>query len=277
MAKEKNKENMLGFKIFKFVLGGLFKLYYNPKFEGAENIPTDGPILVVGNHIHILDQCLPILCTKRAVHYMAKKEYFDDKKVAWFFKLAGCIPVDRSIKDTNATGKALEVLNNKQALGLFPEGTRNGLKEQRMNEIYEICKDRYADKKEFIKFMKKQKASYVNYLEELMNDDVVTKEEFISNIYDVNSFLLKLVDDKRIKKSEYDEHLLLPFKFGAVSMAKKTGALLVPFGITGDYKFRSKDLTVRIGKPIRVDDDLAVANKELSESIAKLMRQNLKK
>ena len=49
--KEKNKENMLGFKIFKVVLGGLFKLYYNPKFIGKENIPTDGPILVVGNHI----------------------------------------------------------------------------------------------------------------------------------------------------------------------------------------------------------------------------------
>ena len=58
----KNKENMLGFKIFKAVLGGLFKLYYNPKFVGGENIPTDGPILVVGNHIHIMDQCLPILC-----------------------------------------------------------------------------------------------------------------------------------------------------------------------------------------------------------------------
>ena len=125
--------------------------------------------------------------------------------------------------------------------------------------------------------MKKQKASYINYLEELMNDEVITKEEFVSNIYNVNDFLLKLVSEKRIKKNEYDEHLLLPFKFGAVSMAKKTGALLVPFGITGEYKFRSKDLVVRIGKPIRVDDDLAVANKELSEAIGKLMRENLKK
>ena len=268
---------MLGFKIFKFVLGGLFKLYYNPKFEGAENIPTDGPILVVGNHIHILDQCLPILCTKRAVHYMAKKEYFDDKKVAWFFKLAGCIPVDRSIKDTNATGKALEVLNNKQALGLFPEGTRNGLKEQRMNEVYEICKNKYTDKKDFVKKMKKQKASYVNYFEELLNDKKITKKEFIDNIYDVQKYLLKLVDKKVIKKKDYDEHLLLPFKFGAVSMAKKTDAYLVPYGITGEYKFRSKDLKVKIGKPIKVGDDLEKSNKELRDTIAELMRESLKK
>lgn len=275
--KEKNKENMLGFKIFKVVLGGLFKLYYNPKFIGKENIPTDGPILVVGNHIHIMDQCLPILCTKRPVHYMAKREYFDNKKVAWFFKLAGCIPVDRSIKDTNATGKALEVLNNKQALGLFPEGTRNGLKEQRMNEVYEICKNKYPDKDEFIKKMKKQKASYVNYFEELLNDKKITKKEFIDNIYDVNGYLLKLVDKKVIKKKDYDDHLLLPFKFGAVSMAKKTDAYLVPYGITGEYKFRSKDLVVRIGKPIKVGEDLEKSNKELRDTIADLMRENLKK
>ena len=273
----KNKEKMFGFKVFKTVLGGLFKFYYNPTIIGVENVPEEGPIIVVGNHVHIMDQCLPIMGIKRPIHYMAKKEYFDNKKVAWFFKLAGCIPVDRSIKDSNATGKAMEVLENKLALGLFPEGTRNGLKEQRMNEIYEICKEKYLDKKEFIKVMKKQKASYINYLEELMNDEVITKEEFVSNIYNVNDFLLKLVSEKRIKKNEYDEHLLLPFKFGAVSMAKKTGALLVPFGITGEYKFRSKDLVVRIGKPIRVDDDLAVANKELSEAIGKLMRENLKK
>lgn len=273
----KNKEKMFGFKVFKTILGGLFKFYYNPTIIGEENVPEEGAIIVVGNHVHIMDQCLPIMGIKRPIHYMAKKEYFDNKKVAWFFKLAGCIPVDRSIKDTNATGKAMEVLENDQALGLFPEGTRNGLKEQRMNEIYDICKEKYLDKKEFIKVMKKQKASYVNYLEELMNNEVISKEEFISNIYNVNDFLLELVKDGRIKKNEYDEHLLLPFKFGAVSMAKKTGALLVPFGITGEYKFRSKDLVVRIGKPIRVDDDLAVANKELSEAIAKLMRQNLKK
>ena len=273
----KNKEKMFGFKVFKTILGGLFKFYYNPTIIGEENVPEEGAIIVVGNHVHIMDQCLPIMGIKRPIHYMAKKEYFDNKKVAWFFKLAGCIPVDRSIKDTNATGKAMEVLENDQALGLFPEGTRNGLKEQRMNEIYDICKEKFLDKKEFIKVMKKQKASYVNYLEELMNNEVISKEEFISNIYNVNDFLLELVKEERIKKNEYDEHLLLPFKFGAVSMAKKTGALLVPFGITGEYKFRSKDLVVRIGKPIRVDDDLAVANKELSEAIAKLMRQNLKK
>ena len=52
-----------------------------------------------------MDQCNVVISTKRALSYMAKKEYFDDKKVAWFFRSAGCIPVDRSKKDDAATSQ----------------------------------------------------------------------------------------------------------------------------------------------------------------------------
>lgn len=73
------------------------------------------------------------------------------------------------------------------------------------------------------------------------------------------------------------KEFLLPFKFGAVSMAKKTGATIVPFGLTGDYKFRSKNLTVRFGKPFKVDEmPLEEANKKLYEEVKSLMEENLK-
>lgn len=183
-----------------FLLGPLFKLYYNPKIIGAENIPKEGAILVVGNHIHLFDQCHALISTKRFITYMAKREYFEDKKTAWFFKSVGCISVDRSKKDEGAVESALEVLNNGGAIGLFPEGTRN-------------------------------------------------------------------------KTALF----LQPFKFGAVSMAKKTNAYLVPFGITGEYKFRSKDLTVRFGKPFKVGNmDLEKANDKLFYTVEKLMKENLR-
>ena len=198
MGKKRFKGE-IGYSLLTPIMRVLFKLYYNPKIINKEVIPKEGPILIVGNHKHIYDQCLTIMATKRVIHYMAKKEYFDGK-MAWFFKLVGCIPVDRSIKDHNATEKALKVLNSGGAIGLFPEGTRNK-----------------------------------------------TKDVF-----------------------------LLPFKFGTVSMAKKTNATIIPFGLTGDYKFRSKNLTIRYGTTFKVGDmDLEDANKKLYEEVERLMRENL--
>jgi len=196
MSKEKTP---LGYRVATIVLGPIFKLYYNPKVIGKENIPKSGSIIVCANHKHIMDQCLAIISTKRFLRYMAKKEYFDGK-FAWFFKWVGCIPVNRSIKDTEAKEKAVEHLQSGGAIGIFPEGTRNKTKE-----------------------------------------------------------------------------FLLPFKFGAVSMAKKTNSMLVPFGITGDYKFRSKNLVARFGKPFDVSDmTLEEANQKLEKAIGDLMKKNIK-
>lgn len=268
------KDKMYGFRFFKVILGNLFLLYYNPKIIGKENIPEEGSILIVGNHIHIMDQCLPIMATKRPVHYMAKREYFDNKLVAWFFKLGGCIPVDRSIKDQKASAAGLDVLKNGYALGLFPEGTRNGLKEEKIEKLYKKCSSKYSNYKKFKKIAKKQKTSQVMYLEELVETKKITEEEFINNIHRTKEYLLELVKKKVISKKEYDENILLPFKFGAVSMAKKTDSYLVPFGISGDYKFRSKNLVVKIGKPFKVEDDLEEANKKLRKTVEKLMNED---
>ena len=195
-----NKDCPLLYKISKIVLGTIFKLYYNPTFIGKENIPKEGPIIVAGNHLHLFDQCLTILSTKRCLHYMAKKEYFDNKKVAWFFKASGCISVDRSKKDPVAKEKALEVLKDNGAIGIFPEGTRNRTKD-----------------------------------------------------------------------------LLQPFKFGAVSLAKKTDATIVPFAITGEYKFRSKDLKVTFAKPFKVGNmDLEEANEKLYKEVLKILKKDKK-
>ncbi len=186
-----------GYKVIRPLLSPIFKLYYNPIVINKEVIPTSGPILVVGNHKHLMDQCLAIISTKRVIHYMAKKEYFDGK-MAWFFKLVGCIPVNRQIHDDNAKEAAIDVLENDGAIGLFPEGTRN-------------------------------------------------------------------------KTTEY----LLPFKFGTVSMAKKTGATIVPFGIAGEYKFRSRPV-ITFGKPFKVGSmSLEAANEKLRNEVGSLMKKGL--
>ena len=60
-------------------------------------------------------------------------------------------------------------------------------------------------------------------------------------------------------------------------MAKKTDAYLVPFGITGDYVFHSKNLVIRYGKPFKETDmDMESANELLYNTVKSLMEENLK-
>jgi len=175
-----------------------FRFYYNPTIINKDLIPKEGPILIAGNHLHAFDQFPTMCATKRVIHYMAKKEYFDSK-FSFIFKLAGCIPVNRQIKDTAATEAAISILKKGGAIGIFPEGTRNKTKE-----------------------------------------------------------------------------FLLPFKFGAVSMASKTNATIVPFGLTGDYKFRSKNLKIIYGTPFKVGDmSLEEANEKLRKEVERLMKECL--
>ena len=166
------------YKVGRTILGPLFKSYYKPVILGLENIPDEGSAIIAGNHIHLYDQCHAIVSTKRPIFYMAKKEYFDDKKTKWFFESVGCITVDRTKKDSSAVESALEVLNNKNLLGIFPEGTRNHPKDEKIREIY----DKYLANMrfDFVRDTLRDKAvrlSQLNYLLKLQEDKKITQEE----------------------------------------------------------------------------------------------------
>ena len=79
-------------------------------------------------------------------------------------------------------------------------------------------------------------------------------------------------------KRNYTNEILLPFKYGAVSMAKKTNSPIVPYAITGDYKLFSKNLKIVFGEPIDVSNlDIEKANEILFYSIRKLLEDNMEK
>ena len=55
-------------------------------------------------------------------------------------------------------------------------------------------------------------------------------------------------------------------------MAKKTDSYIIPFAITGDYKFRSKNLKIKYGKPFKVNNmSLEEANEKLFNEVKSLM------
>lgn len=78
-------------------------------------------------------------------------------------------------------------------------------------------------------------------------------------------------------KRNYTKEILLPFKFGAVVMAKRTNSKIIPYSITGDYKFRSKNLKIVFGEPIDIKDlSIEEANELLYNKVKELIIQNRK-
>ena len=113
------------YKIIRFIFRPIFLLVYRPEYINLENVPSKGRVILAGNHTNILDALIMIFGPKRVVHMMAKKELFNNIIGKWFFKSMACISVDRSIHDSDAKNEAINVLNNDELLGIFPEGTIN--------------------------------------------------------------------------------------------------------------------------------------------------------
>ncbi len=65
----------------------------------------------------------------------------------------------------------------------------------------------------------------------------------------------------------------LPFKIGAVKMAKDTDSLLVPFTITNKYKLFRKSVTIEFYKPYKVVDDLDIENNKLRSFIGSELKR----
>lgn len=70
----------------------------------------------------------------------------------------------------------------------------------------------------------------------------------------------------------------MPFKFGAVSFAKKSGAKIVPVAITGKYRIFRSGIKIRLGEPIDISGmELEEANNVLRETINKMILWDEKK
>ena len=197
--------------------------------------------------------------------------------MAWFFKKSGCISVDRENHGGTSKEIALDILNNGYALGIYPEGTRNSLvcKDEKLNEIYEYVKDEVEFKK-FKKLMKKNQTtvSQINLLLELKNNKKISRNEFKKSIYNVDKSLKEFVNKNIITDEEYENSLLLPIKYGVVSFAEKTNATIVPYAITGKYKFLNNNLKITFAKPFKIGKmSLEDANEKLKKEIREIIKR----
>lgn len=103
------------------------KIIYRVRIEGLENVPKNSACIICGNHVHALDAPALLATINRDVCFMAKEELWRSIGFRFMAMCYNVFPVKRGKKDTDAIKTALRVLKNNQILGMFPEGTRNGM------------------------------------------------------------------------------------------------------------------------------------------------------
>ena len=118
-------------KIIRGIVKGAIYIYckivYRVKIIGKENIPKDGSLIFCGNHRTYLDPPLIVATAGRHMRFMAKEELSKNPFFAFLGVVFEGIYVKRDEKDITALKEALKTLKNGGCIGIFPEGTRNGL------------------------------------------------------------------------------------------------------------------------------------------------------
>jgi len=113
------------YTIAKFIAWLLFKLFWKVDIQGIDNIPKKGPLIIAANHTSYLDPVILGIATNRKMHFIAKQEIFNNFISNFIFRKLNAFPVDREKIDIKALKNAINVLKEKEVLGIFPEGTRS--------------------------------------------------------------------------------------------------------------------------------------------------------
>jgi 1-acyl-sn-glycerol-3-phosphate acyltransferase len=117
----------MAYWVLKILLTPVLRLVFRVRSEGTRHVPRRGPAILASNHRSFIDSVFLPLVVHRRVTFVAKAEYFESWKTAWFFRAVGMIPLKRGggSASERALAAAREVLDNGGVLGIYPEGTRS--------------------------------------------------------------------------------------------------------------------------------------------------------
>ncbi len=113
--------------LVRYILGVVFASKYRINVQGFDHMPSQGAVLMLGNHISWLDWAMIQIASPRPVLFVMDKDIYQKWYLKWFLDLFGVIP----ISGTSSKG-ALATINQHLKQGevvcLFPEGSisRNG-------------------------------------------------------------------------------------------------------------------------------------------------------
>jgi len=115
----------LFYYVVRVIVKTLLPLLTNWQVRGKENVPSEGAVIVVANHLNLADPPVLGASLGRKVVFMAKRELFHSRLSSYFVRGLGAFPVQRGELARGTLRQANQVLVNSLALVVFPEGGRS--------------------------------------------------------------------------------------------------------------------------------------------------------
>jgi 1-acyl-sn-glycerol-3-phosphate acyltransferase len=115
-------------KLLLAVTRPLLNILFSWRVEGRENIPLTGPVILITNHVHLLDPFFLTFSSPRWIYFMAKEELFRSPFLRPWLRWAGALPIRRGGKvgdKQKILKSARDALERGLILGMFPEGGRS--------------------------------------------------------------------------------------------------------------------------------------------------------
>ncbi len=112
------------YTFLKPIAVALMRVFFRLEARGREHVPREGALLLVSNHVSVLDPPLVGGAAPRKLYFLAKEELF---RIPIFGRLIHAVnarPVRRDGSDSRALKSTLRLLGEGKAILIFPEGTR---------------------------------------------------------------------------------------------------------------------------------------------------------
>src|ERR671931_384263 len=116
--------NPIAYWLVRAILQPFFHVYFRLSRIGREHIPAEGPVILASNHRSFLDPFVIAVMARRPIYFVAKKELFINRPIAWLLGALGAFPIDRHGGDQAAMATARAILERGDGVLIFPEGTR---------------------------------------------------------------------------------------------------------------------------------------------------------